>query len=181
MRSRALPSFTPARPLGGLRDLPPLAQHGEAPFHGAHQLAGLGRVVPLRLALGQGAAVAGQGGLVVGDGGLEFGKRRRGRGHGVGASAGCSRRRAPPGMNSIPAASSARWIALSVTACGPASPRSNRFTVVKEIRAASARSLTPQPKAARAIRHCVGVTIRLQYSVFSLDATCAGAYTVSIW
>src|SRR3954453_13116271 len=67
-----------ARAFGARRDLPPLPQHGEATFHGAHQLARLGLVVPLRLALGERGAVAGEGGLVVGDGGLDRGERRRG-------------------------------------------------------------------------------------------------------
>ena len=61
-------------------------------------------------------------------------------------------------MNSIPPASNTRWMASTVRSFS-SSPRSNRATVSTDTLAAAASSRTPQPKAARAIRHCTGKKI----------------------
>src|SRR4051794_16728781 len=98
--------------------------------------------------------------------------------HGVDASAGCSRRRAPPGMNSIPAASRVCWIARTVAGIGVASPPSKRVTVLTPTCASRARSRTPQPSAPRAILHCAAVIIRTRYAHLTLDARVSSEHNV---
>jgi hypothetical protein len=80
-------------------------------------------------------------------------------------------------INSMPAASSTRCNA-SIVRSFNSSPRSKRATVSIDTLAAAASSRTPQPRAARAIRHCTGNKIitntrfQLQCLICALSCFC---------
>jgi len=81
-----------------------------------------------------------------------------------------------PSVNWTPAASNARCSESTVRSFSSA-PRSNLATVSTDTLAAAARSRTPHPKAARAIRHCKGHKIitlfrfQLQYTILTTIVT----------
>ena len=75
----------------------------------------------------------------------------------------------PPLVNSTPAASSARCSASTVRSFN-SSPRSNLATVSIDTLAAAASSLTPSPRAARAMRHWTGKRIIITMLRFQLKS-----------
>jgi hypothetical protein len=75
----------------------------------------------------------------------------------------------PPLVNSTPAASSARCSASTVRSFN-SSPRSNLATVSIDTLAAAASSLTPNPRAARAMRHWTGKKIIMTMFRFQLKS-----------
>lgn len=69
---------------------------------------------------------------------------------------------------------------MSVAGTGADCPVSNLFIVVMPILDLADNSRTPQPRAARAIRHCTAVIIKRQYNRDPLDTRLCDGYSVTV-